>query len=176
VIKAKSLLFGALGLSLLLADSCSMMKPPEMEEYDVEELSRRKAQEERVQKLYTNEQVVQTIQDVLTSPQFRFKVKRSDVAKAEVETDWREEESFEESGTAVQGSEGKYRSYVIVSYDFKKNRINIRRRVQYLDISLNEWREINPRRYHRDEDMMLSKSIMDTLEARYGAEKKEGQE
>jgi len=150
----------------LLAAGCSMMKPPATEPFESE--SKEKSQSEQIEKLYTNEQVVDAIKDVLVSPQFHFVLKRTDVDKAEVETQWRDEMTFEGLDSGVQGSEGKYRSYVVVSYDFKKNRIDIQRRVQYLDVSINRWREIPPRRYHRDEDMNIQKSIMDTLEARHG--------
>ena len=143
---------------------CSMMKPPAAEEYAETTESTGQKTEAHVQAKYTHQQVIDAISATLTSRQFRFTLKRTDVAKAEVETQWRDEEAFEGSQSGAQGSEDKYRSYVIVSYSFRKDRINIQRQAQYMDFTINQWRDIEPRRYHREEDMTIQKVIMERLE------------
>ena len=96
--------------------------------------------------------------------EFKFTVKTTDLNKAEVETEWRREEGFEGGGTGSYGSEDVYQSLVIVSYDSSRNRINVQRKAQQLDFYINDWRDINPRRYHRDEDMEMQNVIMQYLE------------
>ena len=155
----------ALALAFALVAGCAMMKPPEIEqpapvtgEVSDEEISA------PAEAKYTNEQVVEAMSTVLTSRQFAFTLKRTDVAKAEIETQWREEEAFEGGGTDNYGGEDKYRSFLVVSYDFERNRINIARTAQFLDFYINDWRDITPRSYHRNEDMQIQKVIMELLE------------
>ena len=164
-----------LGLTLLCAlmlafaglTGCSMMKPPAMEEEAVpvpEETSSEDTAAMSEAK-FTREQVVEAITATLTSRQFRFALKRTDAENAEVETQWRDEEAFEGGGgSGGYGNEDKYRSFVIVAFDFQRNRVNIKRTAQFLDFYINDWRDIAPRRYHRDEDMQIQKVIMETLE------------
>lgn len=152
-------------LVLALVTGCAMMKPPEIEQPApaVEEPSEEEPSALAEAK-YTNEQVVEAMTTVLTSRQFGFALKRTDVAKAEVETQWREEEAFEGGGTDNYGGEDKYRSFLVVSYDPERDRINIKRTAQFLDFYINDWRDITPRSYHRNEDMQIQKVVMEILE------------
>lgn len=146
---------------------CSMMKPPAIEEEPISTPEESPAEETSptTESKYTHEEVADAITATLTSRQFRFALKRTDVAKGQVETQWRDEEAFEgSSGGGAYGTEDKYRSYVIVSYDFARNRVNIKRVAQAFDFYINDWRDITPRRYHRDEDMQIQKVVMETLE------------
>ncbi len=153
-------------LFLALVTGCAMMKPPESEQPApvAEEPSSEGEATAPVEAKYTNEQVVEAMTTVLTSRQFGFTLKRRDVAKAEVETQWREEEAFEGGGTDNYGGEDKYRSFLVVSYDHEKDRIDIKRTAQFLDFYINDWRDITPRSYHRNEDMQIQKVIMEILE------------
>ena len=149
-------------LSLAVMAGCSMMQPPAPEE----DLGAAPAEETGIEvpaeARYTPEQVVEAITTTLR--QFRFTLKRTDAQKAEVETEWRREETFEGGGPgAGYGSEDIYRSFVIVSYDFDRNRVNIKREAQFLDFYINDWRQVAPRRYHRDEDMEIQKVIVEYL-------------
>lgn len=144
---------------------CAMMKPPAIEESMTSaEASTGGGGEAPAQSRYTHEQVTDAITAVLTSRQFRFALKRTDVEKAEVETQWRDEEAFEGGGPGTYGGEDKYRSFVVVSFDFERNRVNIERTAQQMDFYINDWRDVQPRRYHRDEDMQIQNVIMETLE------------
>ena len=146
-------------LSLSVLGGCSMMQPPAIEEAPGEAPVEEAEPEATVQAQYTRDQAVQAI--TTTLQQFRFTVKSTDVAKAEVETEWRREEAFEGGGPgAGYGSEDIYRSNVVVSFDFQRNRVNIRREAQFLDFYINDWRDVTPRRYHREEDMEMQKIIM----------------
>jgi hypothetical protein len=168
----------ALALALSGTTGCSMMKPPAMEEEPSPVPEEPAAEETSTtpEYKYTHEQVVDAITATLTSRQFRFALKRTDVAKGEVETQWRDEEAFEgSSGGGAYGTEDKYRSYVIVDYDFARNRVNIKRVAQAFDFYINDWRDITPRRYHRDEDMQIQKVVMETLEEE-GSEQPEATE
>jgi hypothetical protein len=157
----------SLALGLSATTGCSMMKPPPMleEASPVPEESPAEETSPAAEAKYTHEQAVDAITATLTSRQFRFALKRTDVAKGEVETQWRDEEAFEGgSGGGAYGTEDKYRSYVIVDFDFARDRVNIKRVAQAFDFYINDWRDITPRRYHRDEDMQIQKVIMETLE------------
>jgi hypothetical protein len=139
-----------------------MMQPPAIEE-DIGAAPAEEAEiEAPAEAKYTPEQVVEAISTTLR--QYRFTLKRTDTQKAEVETEWRREETFEGGGPgAGYGSEDIYRSFVIVSFDFARNRVNIQREAQFLDFYINDWRDVAPRRYHRDEDMEMQKVIMQYL-------------
>lgn len=145
---------------------CAMMRPPEMEEEPVAGTAGPSGEDAEAtsEARYTHEQVVDAITTTLISLQFRYTLKRTDVEKGEVETQWRDEETFEGSGSGARGSEDKYRSFVVVSFDFQRNRVNITRTAQFLDFYINDWRDISPRRYHRDEDMQIQKVIMERIE------------
>lgn len=142
---------------------CAMLRPPEIEDTTTAggDTGAGDAASERK---YTNEQVIDAITTVLTSNQFRFALKRTDVDKAEVETQWRDEEAFEGGGPGAYGGEDKYRSFVVVSFDFARNRVDITRTAQQMDFYINDWRDVQSRRYHRDEDMQIQKVIMEYLE------------
>lgn len=151
-----------LALSLVLVGGCSMMKPPAVEE----DMGTAPVEEPEVAApagaTYTHQQAVDAMTTTLR--QFRFTLKRTDVQKAEVETEWRREEAVEGGGPgAGYGSEDIYRSFVVVSFDFNRNRVNVKRKAQFLDFYINDWRDIAPRRYHRDEDMEMQKVIMQYL-------------
>jgi hypothetical protein len=142
-----------------------MMKPPEIEEgMTTAGQSTEEGGEAPGEAKYTHEQVTDAITTTLTSRQFRFALKRTDVENAEVETQWRDEEAFEGGGPGTYGGEDKYRSFVVVSFDFARNRVNIERTAQQMDFYINDWRDVQPRRYHRDEDMQIQKVIMEVLE------------
>jgi hypothetical protein len=156
--------FAVLGIVLAsaLLVGCSMMRPPALEqEYEATPIEEAAAQAP-ANATYTHQQVIDAI--TATLRQFKFTLKRTDVQKGEVETEWRREESFEGGGPgAGYGSEDIYRSFVVVSYDFAKNRVNIKRQAQFLDFYINDWRDVAPRRYHREEDMEMQKVIMQQL-------------
>jgi hypothetical protein len=143
---------------------CAYMKPPVIEEDLTSAEPTVEGGEATEEAKYTHEQVTDAITATLTSNEFRFALKRTDVENAEVETQWRDEEAFEGGGPGTYGGEDKYRSFVVVSYDFARNRINIERTAQQMDFYINDWRDVQPRRYHRDEDMQIQKVIMELLE------------
>ena len=144
---------------------CAMMQPPQVEEdTTMAGGPADEGGEAPVESKYTHEQVVDAITATLTSRQFRFALKRTDVENAEVETQWRDEEAFEGGGPGTYGGEDKYRSFVVVSFDFSRNRVNIERTAQQMDFYINDWRDVQSRRYHRDEDMQIQKVIIETLE------------
>ncbi len=142
-----------------------MMRPPEMMQQPGAPSQEEQVTEEVPAEMkYTREQVVEAITSTLTSRQFSFQIKQRDVEEAEVETQWRDEVGFEGGSSGAYGTEDKYRSYVVVSYNFEQDRINVRRTAQAFDFYINEWRAINPRRYHRDENMEIQKVVMERLE------------
>jgi hypothetical protein len=144
---------------------CAMMRPPEIEEgTSMGGASSGEGGAATEEAKYTHDEVVDAITTVLTSRQFRFALKRTDVEKAEIETQWRDEEAFEGGGPGTYGGEDKYRSFVIVQFDFDRNRVNIERTAQQMDFYINDWRAVQPRRYHRDEDMQIQKVVMELLE------------
>jgi hypothetical protein len=140
-----------------------MMQPPAIEEDPGAPIEEPEI-EAPAEASFTHEQVVDAITTTLR--QFRFTLKRTDAQKAEVETEWRREETFEGGGPgAGYGSEDIYRSFVVVSFDFGRNRVNIQREAEFLDFYINDWRAVAPRRYHREEDMEMQKVIMEYLAA-----------
>lgn len=148
--------------SLSVLGGCSMMQPPAIEEEPGAAPLEEAEPEATVDAEYTRDQVIEAI--TTTLQQYRFTVKSTDVANAEVETEWRREEAFEGGGPgAGYGSEDIYRSNVVVSFDFQRNRVNIRREAQFLDFYINDWRDVTPRRYHREEDMEMQNVIMQYL-------------
>lgn len=163
-----------LALSLVTMGGCSMMRPPEIEE----DLSAAPVEEpeeiEAPDATFTHEQVVDAMSKTLR--EFKFTLKRTDAQKAEVETEWRREEAFEGGGPGGYGAEDVYRSFVIVSFDFGRNRVNIQRKAQFLDFYINDWRDVTPRRYHREEDMEMQKVMMQYLQEAVEAQESESSE